>query len=770
MDGIDPDMICDVPDTPDRMAIRHQSDRSAKPCWQRGDGGEGVNQPPAHRDNRYSSEIYAPRCRDSKHRDDNSAAPNSPEYLFRQADLARSMPDLGESKSQFRLTVASNGNGESMRRVELSGKSSYPLSHPTRCRDLRRRAANPEHKERSSGSSRTSRLLERQCSGTGITLIPKSVGEEEKANKLDGDNLRLKSRDKGKGIDLCSNSQPKIGCPLPRTITEGNIGSEAGVQYPTNSNDLGTCLSSARSSEQNNGNGIDLCRNSESNMVHPRCLRSTGQRRLVRNGCISPVNIERGKSIVKVTRDKVENNGISSHDIHIISPDSGGIPAEKQKGKVTADDIVVSDDQHATEKLRRRRAGSLFGKEVTLNADKKGVTDTSKDEGWRTTRSHTRKPSILSFAGNTASISETEGPSNYPFIESHETAKRHGNSPSAIYDDHDGIALQYRSNIIAVDDSNELELQSGNMKGKRKFSLTRPRTGECSSSTSGHPKMLNLQQSRQALNLRSGRELRSQHAGIRLGPIIEVDDLQSPEVVCTSVSQHNSRASDHSIERASQVESDEILARQLQEELYNETPRTGGMEEIDATIAWSVLQEEDGHHASNRRQRDTSSSSARAGFHQSFTRATNRARRPMSNRMAQLRRELNRPVRGDMGLEMRLDFLEALELAFGDGNGTPRRHLIHHVQRDFNEDDYEMLLALDENNNHTGASESQINNLPQSVIQNVNSEETCAVCLEDPSVGDTIRHLPCLHKFHKECIDTWLRRRMSCPVCKSGIS
>lgn len=98
-----------------------------------------------------------------------------------------------------------------------------------------------------------------------------------------------------------------------------------------------------------------------------------------------------------------------------------------------------------------------------------------------------------------------------------------------------------------------------------------------------------------------------------------------------------------------------------------------------------------------------------------------------------------------------------------------------------------MLLALDDNNDqHGGASTHLINGLPESTVQvifmilsvkkwhylqiifhclrfvlvlnysvelfvqNANFEEACAICLETPIIGDTIRHLPCLHKFHKD--------------------
>jgi len=115
-------------------------------------------------------------------------------------------------------------------------------------------------------------------------------------------------------------------------------------------------------------------------------------------------------------------------------------------------------------------------------------------------------------------------------------------------------------------------------------------------------------------------------------------------------------------------------------------------------------------------------------------------------------------------LQNRASITSGLRAVLGRYPGAVR------IQPNIDLNDYDALLALDENNHqHTGASESQINNLPQSVVQSNSIEEPCAVCLDNPSVGDTIRHLPCFHKFHKECIDEWLRRKKLCPICKSGI-
>ncbi|VAI07276.1 unnamed protein product [Triticum turgidum subsp. durum] len=50
------------------------------------------------------------------------------------------------------------------------------------------------------------------------------------------------------------------------------------------------------------------------------------------------------------------------------------------------------------------------------------------------------------------------------------------------------------------------------------------------------------------------------------------------------------------------------------------------------------------------------------------------------------------------------------------------------------------------------------------------NELTCSVCLEQVVAGDLLRSLPCLHQFHVNCIDPWLRQQGTCPICKHQVS
>lgn len=45
--------------------------------------------------------------------------------------------------------------------------------------------------------------------------------------------------------------------------------------------------------------------------------------------------------------------------------------------------------------------------------------------------------------------------------------------------------------------------------------------------------------------------------------------------------------------------------------------------------------------------------------------------------------------------------------------------------------------------------------------------EECSVCLTELRAGDSLRRLPnCVHCFHRSCIDLWLLRSATCPLCK----
>lgn len=62
--------------------------------------------------------------------------------------------------------------------------------------------------------------------------------------------------------------------------------------------------------------------------------------------------------------------------------------------------------------------------------------------------------------------------------------------------------------------------------------------------------------------------------------------------------------------------------------------------------------------------------------------------------------------------------------------------------------------------------------LPEFVHGGTDGEEKdeCAVCITEFVNGQLGRVLPaCGHKFHKECIDTWFRKHLTCPICRTDV-
>mmetsp|Transcript_23769 Transcript_23769/g.38141 ORF Transcript_23769/g.38141 Transcript_23769/m.38141 type:complete len:223 (+) Transcript_23769:213-881(+) len=90
------------------------------------------------------------------------------------------------------------------------------------------------------------------------------------------------------------------------------------------------------------------------------------------------------------------------------------------------------------------------------------------------------------------------------------------------------------------------------------------------------------------------------------------------------------------------------------------------------------------------------------------------------------------------------------------------------ASRDFDANDYEELLRLDEGAGvHHGLHQSQIERFPRHMhTKEIKAKKlSCSICLETVQLGEEIRILPCLHKFHVTCIDKWLSDKPICPVC-----
>ncbi|KAJ3678671.1 hypothetical protein LUZ60_002474 [Juncus effusus] len=74
-----------------------------------------------------------------------------------------------------------------------------------------------------------------------------------------------------------------------------------------------------------------------------------------------------------------------------------------------------------------------------------------------------------------------------------------------------------------------------------------------------------------------------------------------------------------------------------------------------------------------------------------------------------------------------------------------------------------------------GMSKEALENIPKAKIteekfaEMTGDNSCCSVCLQDFRVGLIVRILPkCEHAFHVPCIDIWLTKHGSCPLCRSA--
>ncbi|XP_027361068.1 NEP1-interacting protein 1-like isoform X2 [Abrus precatorius] len=75
-----------------------------------------------------------------------------------------------------------------------------------------------------------------------------------------------------------------------------------------------------------------------------------------------------------------------------------------------------------------------------------------------------------------------------------------------------------------------------------------------------------------------------------------------------------------------------------------------------------------------------------------------------------------------------------------------------------------------------GLSGDLVEKIPKTKITKDNNVDasgdrvSCSVCLQDFQLEETVRSLPhCHHMFHLPCIDKWLFRHGSCPLCRRDL-
>eukprot|EP00927_Polykrikos_kofoidii_P062881 TRINITY_DN57682_c0_g1_i1.p1 TRINITY_DN57682_c0_g1~~TRINITY_DN57682_c0_g1_i1.p1 ORF type:complete len:332 (+),score=48.45 TRINITY_DN57682_c0_g1_i1:156-1151(+) len=64
--------------------------------------------------------------------------------------------------------------------------------------------------------------------------------------------------------------------------------------------------------------------------------------------------------------------------------------------------------------------------------------------------------------------------------------------------------------------------------------------------------------------------------------------------------------------------------------------------------------------------------------------------------------------------------------------------------------------------------EAALARLPRQILETA-VNDACAICQQCMEVGETVRRLPCAHLFHGDCLERWLRVKLTCPLDGSSV-
>ena len=124
------------------------------------------------------------------------------------------------------------------------------------------------------------------------------------------------------------------------------------------------------------------------------------------------------------------------------------------------------------------------------------------------------------------------------------------------------------------------------------------------------------------------------------------------------------------------------------------------------------------------------------------------------------------PLHRDLvALASRLTEDQQIELARAEQERLNREL---NISRNLDLTSYEDLVRLNESNVKVNVTSVELSQLPVFSFRSNSSsshEKECTICTDPFQTGDTLRRLPCLHTFHRDCIDEWFQRSRKCPIC-----
>lgn len=86
----------------------------------------------------------------------------------------------------------------------------------------------------------------------------------------------------------------------------------------------------------------------------------------------------------------------------------------------------------------------------------------------------------------------------------------------------------------------------------------------------------------------------------------------------------------------------------------------------------------------------------------------------------------------------------------------------------------QLLRSVRSRQEHRGINPNQLENIQtikfkKDPLVAPGEEEKCPICCAEFEDDESLSKLECTHLYHKECINTWLVRNATCPVCKRDV-